>query len=202
MAGQLNLGTSCGNLIYDLSKREDVKTIVEIGTWNGEGSTMCVIQSLIDSKNKKEFISLEMYPEMYEKAKLFLSEYKDYVTLLNGRIIDYEDSFWFDHNLVDLTHDEHARLYFKKDLDYLKTTANVFENLPEKIDLLILDGGEYTTYPEWVKLKDRTKIVFLDDSNILKCKRIRQEILDSGNYKTLYDNLNDRNGVSSFEKII
>lgn len=202
MAGQLNLGTPWGDLIYDLSKREDVKTIVEIGTWNGEGSTMCVIQSLIDSKNKKEFISLEMYPEMYERAKLFLSKYKDYVTLLNGRIIDYEDSFWFDHNSINLMSDEHARLYFKKDLDYLKTTVNVFEKIPKKIDLLILDGGEYTTYPEWVKLKDRTKIVFLDDSNILKCKRIRQEILDSGNYKILYDKLNARSGVSAFEKII
>lgn len=202
MAGQLNLGTPCGDLIYDLSNREDVNTIVEIGTWNGEGSTMCVIQSLIDSGKKKEFISLEMYPEMYEKAKLFLSKYKDYVTLLNGRIIDYEEAFWFDHNSINLTSDAHAILYYKKDLDYLKTTINVFEKMPEKIDLLILDGGEYTTYPEWVKLKDRTKIVVLDDSNILKCKKIRQEILDSENYEILYDKLNVRNGVSAFEKKI
>ena len=202
MAGQINLGTTYGNLIYDLTRREDVNTIVEIGTWNGEGSTMCVIKSLMDLKIKKEFISLELYPDMYEKANLFLSKYKDYVTLLNGRIIEYEDAFWFDHNSINFMSDEHARLYYKKDLDYLKTTIDVFEKIPEKIDLLILDGGEYTTYPEWVKLKDRTKIVVLDDSKILKCSKIRQEILDSGNYQILYDNLNVRNGFSVFEKNI
>jgi hypothetical protein len=202
MAGQINLGTPYGNLIYDLTRREDVNTIVEIGTWNGEGSTMCVIKSLMDLKIKKEFISLELYPDMYEKANLFLSKYKDYVTLLNGRIIEYEDAFWFDHNSINFMSDEHARLYYKKDLVYLKTTIDVFEKIPEKIDLLILDGGEYTTYPEWVKLKDRTKIVVLDDSKILKCSKIRQEILDSGNYQILYDNLNVRNGFSVFEKNI
>lgn len=202
MAGQINIGTPCGDLIYNITKREDVNTIVEIGTWNGEGSTMCVIKSLMDLKIKKDFISVELYPDMYEKANLFLSKYKDYVTLLNGRIIEYEDAFWFDHNSINFMSDEHARLYYKKDLDYLKTTIDVFEKIPEKIDLLILDGGEYTTYPEWIKLKDKTKIVVLDDSKILKCSKIRQEILDSGNYQILYDNLNVRNGFSVFEKNI
>jgi hypothetical protein len=200
MPGQINLGTRWGDLIYKLTQREDVNTIVEIGTWNGEGSTMCVIKSLIDSKIKKDFISIELYPDMYEKAKLFLSPYKTFVTLLNGRIINFEDAFWFDHSILNLNHDEHARLYYKKDLDYLKTMNDVFGQIPEKIDLLILDGGEYTTYPEWVKLKDRTKIVVLDDSNILKCKKIRQEILDSKNYDTIFDDLNIRNGFSVFEK--
>jgi hypothetical protein len=137
---------------------------------------------------------------MYEKAKLFLSPYKDFITLLNGRIINFEDAFWFDHSILNLNHDEHAILYYKKDLDYLKTMNDVFGQIPEKIDLLILDGGEYTTYPEWIKLKDRTKIVVLDDSNILKCKKIRQEILDSKNYDTIFDDLNIRNGFSVFKK--
>ena len=200
MAGQINLGTPWGDLIYNLTKREDVKTIVEIGTWNGEGSTMCVIQSIIDNGLDKEFYSLELYPEMYEVAKYFLSKYSPYVNLLHGRIIEHDDAFWFDHSSIDFNTDLHAKLYFNKDLSYLKTTPNVLEKLPVKIDLLILDGGEYTTYPEWLKLKDRTKIVVLDDSNILKTKRIRQEILDSNEFITIYDDLGARNGFSIFEK--
>jgi hypothetical protein len=201
MPGQINLGTLCGNLIYDLTKREDVKDILEIGTWNGQGSTMCVIQSLIDCKSKKNFYSLELYPEMYEIAKSFLDPYSEYVKILNGRIIDFEESFWFDHSTIDFNSDEHAKLYFEKDLNYLKTSKNVIDELPEKIDLLILDGGEYTTYPEWIKLKDRSRIFVLDDSNILKNKKVREEIIKSNNFITLYDNLNERNGFSVFEKI-
>jgi hypothetical protein len=200
MAGQINIGTPWGDLIYNLSSRDDVKTIVEIGTWNGEGSTMCVIQSLIDKSEIKEFYSLELYPEMYEIAKKFLEPYSSYVNLLNGRIIDLDDVYWFDHSTIDFQSDAHAQLYYEKDLNYLKTAENVLDKLPEKIDLLILDGGEYTTYPEWVKLKDRTRIIVLDDSNILKTNKIRQEILGSNNFTTLYDKLDERNGFSAFEK--
>ena len=162
---------------------------------------MCVIHSLINNNLNKDFYSLELYPNMYEVSKNFLTPYQDHVKLLNGRIIEYDEVFWFDHSIIDFGRDLHAQLWYHKDLEYLKTTPNVFDKLPSKIDLLILDGGEYTTYPEWLKLKDRSKIVVLDDTNILKTSRIRKEILDSQEYKTIYDNLTDRNGFSIFEKL-
>lgn len=201
MSGQINLGTTPGNLIYRLTKRDDVKNIVEIGTWNGEGSTVCVLQGLMECKDKKNFISIELYPDMYEVAKGFLSPYEQYVKLLNGRIIEHQDAFWFNHKTLDLIYDSHARMYYHQDLNYLKHIPNVINELPETIDLLILDGGEYTTYPEWIKLKDRTRIVVLDDTAILKCKRIRQEIMESKQYHRLYDNVRQRNGFAVFEKI-
>jgi len=201
MAGQINLGTYEGDFIYDLTKRNDVINIVEIGTWNGLGSTMCVVKSIIDSKQDKNFISIELYPHMYNDAKFHLRDHLQYVTLLNGKIIEFEDAHWFDHNTLDLENDAHANLYYNTDMEYLKTAENVLEKLPQKIDLLILDGGEYTTYPEWIKLKDRVRIVVLDDSRILKCSKIRNEIIESKNYKTLVDNLDSRNGFSCFELI-
>ena len=65
--------------------------------------------------------------------------------------------------------------------------------------MLILDGGEYSTYPEFKKLKDRTTIFVLDDTNTLKCMRIRQELLTE-KYQIIYDNLQERNGCSIFRK--
>jgi hypothetical protein len=93
-----------------------------------------------------------------------------------------------------LQSDPHAALWYKKDLELLKEAENVLYLLPEKIDLLILDGGEYTTYPEWVLLKNRTKYFILDDTNILKCAKIRQEILNNINCTIIKDVTNDRNG--------
>ena len=202
MIGQINLGSIEGNFIYDLTKREDVNTIVEIGTWNGLGSTMCVIKSIIDSNQNKNFISVELYPHMYSDAKSNIKDYLDYVTLLNGKIIEFEEVYWFDHNILDIKNDAHANLYYNSDMEFLKNGVNVLDQIPEKIDLLILDGGEYTTYPEWIKLKDRTKIVVLDDTIVLKCSKIRKEILNSNEYNTLFDNPHMRNGFSIFEKII
>jgi hypothetical protein len=200
--GQINLGDDAGNLIHDISKRDDVYNIVELGTWNGMGSTLCIIKALIESNKKKNFISIELYKNMYEIAMSNLKNYGfiEYVNLLNGRIIDYEDVFWFDHNQIDFSKDDHARLWYAQDMENLKNMENVIDQLPKSIDFLILDGGEYTTYPEWIKLKDRTRIVALDDSTILKCSRIRKEILESGQYDVIYDNLELRNGFSLFQK--
>ena len=200
MIGQINLGTTSGDIIFDITKREDVKSIVEIGTWNGMGSTLCVIKGIKESGISKSFTSIELYPDMFNIANSNLKEDISYVKLLNGRIIEHNDIYWFDHSTIDFNTDDHARLWYQKDISLLTDSKNVLDQLPEEIDFLILDGGEYTTYPEWLLLKSRTKIVALDDSNILKTSRIRKEILESGEYITMYDNLLYRNGFSVFEK--
>ena len=88
----------------------------------------------------------------------------------------------------------HAKLWYHKDMELLSQSKNITDELPEQIDFLILDGGEYSTYPEWQILKDRTKFFVLDDTNILKCSQIKAEILSSDKYSVLYDVTNDRNG--------
>lgn len=198
--GQIDPRSDAGKIIYNLSKREDVKTIVEIGTWSGLGTTLCVINSIIDNSLDRDFTSIELYPEMVSVAINNLSDKLKYVKLVNGKIIEYEDVFWFDHSTIDFSPGSHGRIHYHRDMTLLKESDNVLDKIPSSIDLLILDGGEYTTYPEWCRLKDRTKIVVLDDSNILKCSRIRKEILDSGKYYTIFDNLNLRNGFSVFER--
>ena len=99
--GQINLSDEMGKKIYEFSSREDVQNIVEIGTWNGLGSTLCVLQAIIDFDDKN-FISFELMSEMYDEAIRNLKElststginYISKVNLLNGTIIDFEDVFW------------------------------------------------------------------------------------------------------------
>jgi hypothetical protein len=50
-------------------------------------------------------------------------------------------------------------------------------NLPKVFDVILLDGGEFTTYYEFQLLKNRCKILMLDDINVDKCKLIVSEIL-------------------------
>jgi tyrosine-protein phosphatase YwqE len=107
--------------------------------------------------------------------------------------------FWFDFD--DLDKKVYIREWYDNDLEKMKTSKNVLSEIPKEIDLLILDGGEFSTYPEWNKLKNRTKIVVLDDTNYHKCSKIVQEILDDVNYKSLHVVKDDRNGFCVFEKI-
>jgi hypothetical protein len=198
MTGQINIDSNAGRLIYNISLCADIFNIVEIGTWNGMGSTKCVIEALKNRAKKANFISIELYPEMYKCAIANLASDLEYVKILNGSIVSEIDLEWLDTSLIDFQNDLHAQLYYHQDIEYIKTSKNILDQIPESIDFLILDGGEYSTYPEWQKLKDRTSIVFLDDTAILKCSRIRHEILESSEFEIIKDDLGDRNGYSAF----
>lgn len=200
MKGQINIDENAGKLIYSIGLCKNIKNILEIGTWNGMGSTQCVIQSLKKRNQAANFISIELYPEMYKQAIYNLGDDLKYVNILNGSIVSDSDLGWFDSSQINFSQDLHAQLYYHKDIEYLKTSKNVLQEVQDEIDFLILDGGEYSTYPEWQKLKNKTSIVFLDDTNILKCSRIRSEILHSNNYITIKDEPNDRNGYAAFIK--
>lgn len=207
MEGQINLGSPLGDLIFKLAGRKDVKTIVEIGTWNGLGGTRCVLEAI--KGQGKDFTSIELYPEVYAQAVLNLKSYGNQVKLVKGSIVSTGDLAWIDFAAIrqaintgqgpEEIHIEHARQWFNQDMELIRKATNVIGMLPKSIDLLILDGGEYTTYSEWVKLKDRTRIFVLDDTKLFKCKRIREEMLSNGKYEVLVDEQNYRNGYTVFE---
>ena len=51
--GQINIESDFGRVIYELAKKEENSVFVDIGTWNGLGSTKCFIEAMLF--NKKEF---------------------------------------------------------------------------------------------------------------------------------------------------
>jgi len=74
------------------------------------------------------------------------------------------------------------------------------EKIPEQIDFLILDGGEYSTYLEWTKLKERISYVALDDTKMRKTKRIVEECMLDDSFE-LITSSGERNGFHIFKKI-
>lgn len=202
LPGQINLQSKLGKIIYDLVKCNNFKNIVDVGTWNGMGTTLCILKALEDKNNicDTNVYTIELYEEMIQIARQNLQKYINSPTfhMLHGRIADIQEVYeWFDHSSIDFSKDAHAQLWYHKDMMLLLNAANISHLLPDQIDLLILDGGEYSTYPEWHRLKSRTKFFVLDDTNILKCSKIRSEILsDTKTYSILYDISDDRNGYT------
>ncbi len=195
--GQINLGTNLGKKIYNLVFSNNFENIVDVGTWNGLGTTLCILKALEDKQDTTtNLYTIELYKEVYESAKINLWNYRfrDKFFMLNGTIIKPEDIYWFDHSTIDFDRDQHAKLWYNKDIENLNNAENVLHLIPNKIDLLVLDGGEYTTYPEWQILKTKTKYFILDDTAILKCAKIREEILKDPKCTIIDDSPNDRNG--------
>lgn len=205
MVGQINLDSKLGQIIYDFVARENIKSIVEIGTWNGFGSTNCIRQSIFRNKKKDyNVISLEINQKMCDIASKYHTGIDNFHVIL-GSILIEEDLKWFDWDqYFNGPEGKHGTInkidWFNEDLENIKNVPYVMDRIPDEIDLLILDGGEFSTYPEFKKLEERSKIIILDDTNEMKCRKIRSELLNNNIYKILYDESNDRNGFFVVEK--
>ena len=177
--------------ITSLASRSDVHNIVEIGTWNGMGSTRCVLEGL-ESKSDYIFQSYECFIEMYNEAiENNRGKLGEKFKIICGKIVDEgEITDWFD---VDGLNQE-QKGWLQQDIDRMSNVKNVLDTVPSVIDLLILDGGEFSTYKEWLMLRERTRYFVLDDTTCLKSKRIREEVLSSPLHVVISDNLNERNG--------
>ena len=67
-------------------------------------------------------------------------------------------------------------------------------------EVVFLDGGEFTTYAEYLVLKPSSKIIVCDDCMVDKCARIRQELLVDSAWELMAENTTERNGWCAFRK--
>lgn len=192
--GQMNESTERWKIIQNIIRNNKIKTILEIGTWKGYGSTLAILKSMNEDSN---FTSIESNLEFFKIAKQNLKEYENKFNLLYGRIIEISDVKDF---VLNLNLDYQQNQWLNEDLNNFEKCPNVLNEIPNKIDFLLLDGGEFSTYSEWKKLEGRCKFIALDDINVLKCNKIHSELSDDKNYE-MVNISNEGNGFSIFKKI-
>lgn len=191
--GQIIAGTERYDIIKKTINEFNPKTILEIGTWKGMGSTKCILDCISEGV---EFYSLESNKEFFDISKNNLKEYDNKFNQIFGKIIETEQVIDY---VKDYTLSKDEETWLEEDILNFKSCDNVINLIPEKIDLLLLDGGEFSTYLEWLILKERVKIVMLDDINVFKCKRIYEELIKNTNYSLLYKT-EEGNGFCVFKQ--
>lgn len=194
--GQINRNSSIlGNHLYELAKNNQYKTYLEIGTWNGLGSTRCFIEGFND-RDSDDYIfwSLESNCEKSNFAKLLYKSEKN-VYILNEVLFNN-----MPEDILSIFPEIEINSNFK---DWLNIDAKNMSdkkiflerpNLPDVFDVVFLDGGEFTTWYEFQKLKDRCRIIVLDDTNVSKCKKIVEVLKSETNSWKIIEENNERNG--------
>jgi predicted O-methyltransferase YrrM len=69
--GHINTGHMFGDLLAKLGADTQFSTYLEVGTWNGQGSTQCIMKGILQMNPTATFYSLEANAEMYDKAVAF-----------------------------------------------------------------------------------------------------------------------------------
>ncbi len=198
---EFGIGQICNDefadIIVQLSSDLDNKTFLEVGTWNGLGSTKSFIDTLCKRNDDYIFYSLECNSDKCsEAAILYKNTDNNKIKILNEVIWNNEPSNFYEI-FPECLSNELYKKWNTVDIINMKK-CEVFLNrpdLPTIFDVVLLDGGEFTTYFEFQLLKHRCKYLLLDDTNVMKCARIVSEIKNNpSTWKILVENTTVRNG--------
>jgi len=196
--GQVDERSELGLWLSHLSSLPDTTTIVEIGTWNGRGSTRVITKSVQGSfkkfpDRKVRVIGYEINPAMHAKARRANSKF-EFIEIILGSLIEVQQ--------LDSEHlSPQEKIWFEQDSKFIKASQNVFSTIPESIDLLLLDGGEFSTYSEYQVLEARIdKWLLLDDTHTRKCKKIVSDLEGSEKFIAIFKS-DERNGVAGYLRV-
>ena len=196
MSGQINRGSFLGDFLYEEAQKEYNKNFVEIGTWNGQGSTWCILEGLINSgREDYNFFSLEIDPEFYRQALDFLPKLYNFFPVL-GKVTDKTLDLEEQDESCFFGYDKNTQMgWLKHDLVNLEKAPNVLHKIPQQIDLLVLDGSEFQGFQEWEILAPRSKTIVLDDTNTLKFDKVKKIIFkNKERYEIVKSEEHDRQG--------
>ena len=187
------------NKLFELISSYEVNNIVEIGTWNGLGSTTMLLNLVKDSNKNINFYSIESDLLCFKAAKKNLKKNLGKVNLILGRVHDLDDLNYVNKDVIfDFGYGEKEYEWFVQDLRRYEKIENVSSQIPNNIDLLLLDGGEFSGYADFLSLYMRSKFIVLDDCGSFKQHNVLSFIQENNNnFELIYDSEN-RGGVKIF----
>lgn len=185
--GQILPESDLGQTLTKLTK--DAETIVETGTWNGRGSTQCLRLGLVLPSQR--IWTVEVNEERHLSAKAFHAD-EPRITFLLGTIVTGDE-------LLPATLEGDSAA-FDSEVAQNNISPLVFDQLPQVIDLLFVDGGAFSGFAEVSKLHARCKVIVMDDVFDMKNNRSYGLLCYLKNWELL-EVKKDRNGWAVFNNI-
>lgn len=207
--GQIHLDTEFGDYLSTVASDPQYKTYLEVGTWKGNGSTRCVIEGILkrpeETMDNVHFYSIESNLNFFAEAfQLWLPSGLPFLHLCYGKL--HENGLMTPGEIESSEHFNgivtHYNMWYIQDCkDYAAAPFLKPKYFPKEIDVVILDGGEFSGYADWLSVKEKNpKVVCLDDTTVMKNKHVYLELKNSEQWEILYDNPSHRHGWAAFRR--
>jgi hypothetical protein len=211
--GEINKTDEFGSALIKSIAEYNLNKILEIGSWDGTGSTACLIEGMLKLQCEKKLVCLEVNSDRYLQLVNNTKEHK-WIECYNTTSISYSqlhekefDKIWdspFNGLKKHTTPPtkEQAKLWFEEDVKNLKNTnAGFLETDSSFYDAVLIDGGEFFGYSEYKIIKDRTNVLFLDDYYYAyKTNQIARELNQDEEWEVIAGNKNLRSGYAIFKR--
>ena len=193
-----------GRALFLLAKIPQFLNYVEIGTAHGLGSTAIIMNGLAQREDSSQFWSLEAMPSSYRAACKNLKKIagRERLHLLHGVIVRGDEVMTWAQVESHPNFERMQDYCFKKYQTY-KNICNEMpyrlDDIPDKIDVLVLDGGEFSSFAEFNKLQSRTQLVVLDETHTaIKNFYVREMLEKSLDWHLLCVSSRERFGWCAF----
>lgn len=194
-----------GRILTALATCPQFSNYVEIGTAHGLGSTQPIVNGLLSRSDECCLWSLESVSFLHAMA---VKNWQDvntrkHLILLHGTATPADQMMTWEDVLNDPNYDSSKNVLsfssYQKNRRTQSTAPDAMPHLPAEIDVLLLDGGEFSSYGEYKALGGRAKIICLDDSfSAIKNRRTREDLLNDKEWTCTVDKPKERNGWSVF----
>lgn len=208
MAGQMGLSGRIGATLFELARKPEVEKALEIGTYNGEGSTYCIADGL--SRTTGRLTSIEVDPELYEQARTFFARRGLPVDLHCGLTLRLDEYLPFEAYAPRIERTAYEAeapgthlQWYEQELAKARSAerTDLLRELVKRdgwYDLALLDGGEYSSDLEFHVLEPNVRGYFvLDDTNperSIKNAAAREWLYWSPDWEVVRDEPDDRCG--------
>jgi len=184
-----------------------IQKILEIGAFDGDGSTQVLAQALAAKKGEKVLVSLEEKPERF---KNLVANTRDYPFV---RAVQASSLGWNSFSARDFEKDVwsspfHGLRYSKEqvagwhaeDMVRIQQLSRGFlEDSTEEWDAVLIDGSEFIGWDEFRLLRSRSRCFFLDDAfHAFKTFRVRVELSQDPDWRLVWADPHLRNGAAIY----
>jgi hypothetical protein len=194
--GQITPDSPLGQFLTEQAGKAE--TIVEIGTGSGLGSTQCIAKGMghfgksilftYEANHEQLKVAAENIFSLLVQGSRVLLQYG----VIHCGVIPYSHPSGSPQT-IEMWEQEES----------LARMAPLVSVPLFKIDLLLLDGGEYTSRGDWEVLKGQTRMVVLDDCNkekAVKNAATYEELKNDPEWWCVADHIQNRNGWACFKR--
>ena len=185
---QITADTPFGAALKDLAADPRYKIYLEIGTFDGEGSTKCFIEGL-EARTETDLsgaglFSIEANRDLWMVASRYWQNKNPPARILWGRLAErMMGAEKVEAHPLFETSKEQYDTYYKSDLQhFLKAPLVRFR----RADVVLLDGGEFCAPGDWDAVRVlKPKVVALTGTNRLKGEGLFKELFLRRNWRPI-----------------
>jgi len=213
---EVTLADDFGRSISKVISDNNYRINLEIGSWDGAGSTQCIIDGMkkLEPNGYNALLQcIEINPDRFKDLQNAIAIYP-WALAYNMSSINREsflpksfDEVWnSEYNNLERGVGKYPRdlviQWYEQDVSRLTNIGFLNSSMRRpKYDAVLIDGSEFMGYSEFTLLKDSSRCFMLDDVfSAYKCSQIYHELLKTPGWSLVCEGPHVRNGFAIFKK--